>query len=107
VPDLEHHLAATVEIAAKSGAVMPNALDRPHTAAAGVLLDKPQRLPITARARTHRPLRHNSTTRRDNDREHMLVAVRVDADHIIHLICKHPVRSSSFTRRVRCTPVWV
>src|SRR6266487_4915403 len=94
-------------MAGKPGAVVPGALNRPNAAAVGVLLDKPQRLRITAPACTHRPLRHNSTARRGNDRKHMLVAVRVDTNDMIHLICKHPVRSSSFTRRVRCTPVWV
>ncbi len=94
-------------MAGKPGAVVPDAFDRPNAAAVAVLLDKPQRLRITARTRTHRPLRHHSAARRDNDREHMLVAVRVDANDMIHLICKHPVRSSGFTRRVRCTPVWV
>src|ERR687897_3959667 len=94
-------------MAGKPGAVVTDAFDRPNAAAVAVPLDKPQRLHITARACTHRPLRHNSTARRDNDRDHMLVSVRVDANDMIHLICKHPVRSSGFTPRVRCTPVWV
>src|SRR6266508_4609275 len=105
--DLEHRLAVTAQMASKPGTVMTCAFDRPNAATAAVLLDKPHCLRITARTRTHRLLRQHSTARRNNDREHMLIAVRVDADHVIHLICKHLVRSSGFTRRVRCTPVWV
>jgi hypothetical protein len=89
--DLEHCLAATAQVASKPGTVMTGAFDGPHASAAAVLLDKPQRLRITARARSYRLLRHHRTARGDNDREHVLVAVGVDADHVIHLICKHPV----------------
>ena len=30
----------------------------------------------------------------DNDSERVLIAVRIDTDHVIHLVCKHPDRSS-------------
>jgi len=36
-------------------------------------------------------LRHDLARRRRDDREHVLVAVRVNADHVTHLICKHPL----------------
>jgi hypothetical protein len=36
-------------------------------------------------------MRDNRTCRCGNDREHMLIAVRVDTNDVIHLICKHPV----------------
>jgi hypothetical protein len=45
-------------------------------------------------------LRDDRTRWRDDDREHMLVAVRVDTDHVVHLLCKHHDRSSVH-RRVR------
>ena len=28
---------------------------------------------------------------RYDNREHVLIAVWVDPDHVIHLVCKHPV----------------
>jgi hypothetical protein len=105
--DLEHRLAASTQMASKPGTVMTGTFDGPHASAAAVLLDKPQRLRVTATASSHRLLRHHCTTRTHNDREHVLIAMRIDTNHVIHLICKHPVRSSGFTRRVRCTPVWV
>jgi hypothetical protein len=35
-------------------------------------------------------LRDHLVRRRDNDDEHVLIPMRVDADHVIQLICKHP-----------------
>jgi hypothetical protein len=35
-------------------------------------------------------LRNHSTSRRSDDREHVLIAMRINADDVIHLICKHP-----------------
>jgi hypothetical protein len=46
---------------------------------------------VDARVGRNRLLRDNSTRRRDDDRKHVLITVRVDADHVIHLICKHPL----------------
>jgi hypothetical protein len=54
-----------------------------------VLSSEPQRLSVPARAGHHRSLRHNRARRRDHHREHMLVAVRIDTNDVIHLICKH------------------
>jgi len=36
-------------------------------------------------------LPHNDTGRRDHNRQRVLVSMRVDTDHVIHLICKHPL----------------
>jgi hypothetical protein len=36
--------------------------------------------------------RHATSTRwRNHDREHVPIAVRVDANQVIHLVCKHPL----------------
>ena len=45
-----------------------------------------QRLPIAARIRPHRRLRHHTACRCGDDRERVLVAVRVNADHVVHLL---------------------
>jgi hypothetical protein len=69
---------------------MACSLNRPDTPAARVRVGEPQRLRVAACAGRDRLLRDNRTRRRDDDRENALIAVRVDADHVIHLICKHP-----------------
>ena len=92
--DLEHRLAALGEVAGETGAVMAGALDRPDASAARVPLREAQRLGVAARARPHHRLRQHRSRRRGHDRERVLIAVRVDTDHVIHLVCKHPDRSS-------------
>jgi hypothetical protein len=88
--DLKHYLAAAAQMTGEPGTVMACAFDRPDTPASRIELSKTQRLRVAACARTHRPLRDNDTGPRDDNREHMLIAMRVDTDHVIHLICKHP-----------------
>jgi len=66
-------------------------LDRPDPSAARVLVGEAQSLRVTAPVRRDRALRDNRTRRRNHNREHMLIAVRVDTNHVIHLICKHPL----------------
>jgi len=34
-------------------------------------------------------LRDHDTGRRGDNRQHVLVPVRIDPDHVIHLVCKH------------------
>jgi hypothetical protein len=71
------------------GTVMACSLDRPHPTAGGALVRERKRLPAPARRGRHRPLRHDRARRRDDNSEHMLVPVRIDTNHVIHLICKH------------------
>ncbi len=70
---------------------MARALDRPDPRSVRMALDEAQRLRVTACVRAHRSLRDDRPCRCDNHSEHVLVAVRVDADHVVHLICKHPL----------------
>jgi hypothetical protein len=70
---------------------MACSFDGPDPSAARVLIGEPQRLRVTAATRRDRALRDNRTRWRNHNREHMLIAVRVDTDHVIHLICKHPL----------------
>jgi hypothetical protein len=98
---LEHPLAAAAQIASEGSAVMAGSLNCADAPAARVGVREPQRLRVAARVRSDRTPSDNRARRRDNDREHVLIPMRVDADHVIQLICKHPVRSSGFTRRVQ------
>ena len=50
-------------------------------------------------------VRQHRSGRSDNDSERVLIAVRIDTNHVIHLVCKHPDRSSDSIRRVRITSV--
>jgi len=68
-----------------------SAFNRPNTATAGVLPRESKRLPVTVAVRRHRPLRDKRADRRGHHRQHVLVSVRVDADHVIQLVCNHPV----------------
>ncbi len=86
---LEHRFAAAAQIASEGGAVMAGALNRPDPSAARVGIRETQRLRVAASVRSDRPPSDNRTRRCDNDREHVLIPMRVDADHVIQLICKH------------------
>jgi hypothetical protein len=51
---------------------------------------KAQRGLVAATVRAHRVLSHDRTGWGGDDRERVLVAVRVNTDDVIHLVCKHP-----------------
>ena len=70
---------------------MAGPLNRPDASAARVAVRETQRLRVATCVRSDRPPSHNRTHRRDNDREHVLIPMRVDTDHVIQLICKHPL----------------
>jgi hypothetical protein len=46
-------------------------------------------------------LRHHRPRARGNDRERVLIAVRIDTDQVVQLVCKHPDRSSDSLGRVK------
>jgi len=94
--NLEHRLAAPVQIAGQADAVVTGAFNRPDASTGRIALRESQRLRVATTAGRHRLPRDNRARRRDNDRQHMLVPMGVDADHVIHLICNHPDRSSGF-----------
>ena len=54
-------------------------------------VDELQRLRVALTRRGNRRLEDDRTTEHMHDRKRMTVAVRVDTDHIAHLICKHPL----------------
>jgi hypothetical protein len=55
---------------------------------------QPQRLAVLSRARQRQALAAPT-------RASVLVPVRLDADHVVQLVCNRPDRSSGFVRRVR------
>jgi hypothetical protein len=92
--DLEHALSACMEIAAETGAVAAGTLDRPGAAAGCVLLGEAKQLAVAVRVRGRRRSRDNGAGRRRHDRYHMLVAVGINAEHVVQFVCKHQTRSS-------------
>ena len=86
----QHVLAVLAEKAAEAGAVVAGALDRPNAHASSVTFRKSQRVTEAAQVGMHRLLGHQCARRRGHDRKRVLVAVGVDPDHVVHLLCKHP-----------------
>jgi hypothetical protein len=84
--DLEHRLGLLAQITGKVGAVMASPLDRPETSTGRAPPREPKRLHIAASVCRDRALRDNRADRHRDNRKYVLVPVRVDADHVIHLI---------------------
>jgi hypothetical protein len=78
---------------------MARTLDGPDTTAARVLVCEEARGRVTVSARCHYRLRKYCTRARGDDRERVLIAMGVDSDHVVQLVCKHPTDPP--TRRVR------
>jgi hypothetical protein len=60
-----------------------------------------ERLRVAASVRSNGPLRQDRSAWGGDDRQHVLIPVRVDTDDVIHLVCNHLARSSGFARGVR------
>src|SRR6266545_4499507 len=86
---LEHRLAAAAQMTSKPGTVMACTLDGPHASAICSGLSEAQRLRVPACARTHRSSRDNDTGTGNDNREHVLIAMRINSDQVVHFICKH------------------
>src|SRR6266571_6487238 len=86
---LEHRFAAAAQKASEASAIMARALNRPDARAVCALVREAKRLRVAACVRSNRPPSDDRTRRRDNNREHVFIPMRVDADHVIQLICKH------------------
>ena len=89
-PDLDHRLATARQVAREAGAVMASPFNRPDTSAGGMPLGEAQRRRVPGCARSNRALRNHGSGRRGDDSKRVLIAVRIDADDVIHLLCKHP-----------------
>jgi hypothetical protein len=77
------------------------ALDRPDTNTLCLLASEAKRLRVAAAVARHRPLRQHRSGRRFDESERVLVSVRVDADHVVHHLCNHPIDPPASVRRVR------
>ena len=99
--NLEHGLVVFAQMTDQASAVVARALNRPDASAARVPLRESERLCVAATVRSNGSLRQDRPAWGGDDRQHVLIQVRVDTDHVIHLACNHPARSSGFVRRVR------
>ena len=87
-------LSAGSKEAGQTGAVAAGALDRPGAAAGRVPLGDAKQLAVATRVRGRRRSGDNSTGRCRHDRHDVLVAVGIDAKHVVQFVCKHQTRSS-------------
>src|SRR4029077_14836818 len=102
-PDLEHLLAVPGQEARQASAVGAGALDRERTPTRRVLLRHSERVRVAATVSRHRRLEHDHAAAYIDDSDRVLVAVRVDTDHAVQLICNHPDRPPA--QRWGTTPV--
>jgi hypothetical protein len=88
--DLEHLLAAGGEEAGQAGTVRAGAFDRERPSTRCVLVGELQSVRVAVAARDDCRLEYDCAADNLHDRERMRVAVRVDTDDVVQLICKHP-----------------
>jgi hypothetical protein len=100
--DLDGALLVLVEESSKAGAIRACPLNRPHPPTRGALPRPFERrrvpAPVGAGAR-----RSNQGAVRGEDRRAVPVAMRVDADDVVRLLCQHPSTSMRWGPSV---PVW-
>src|SRR5439155_17355583 len=84
--DLEHPFATTGQKARETEAVRACPFDRERAPTPRVLLDEPQRLGVCE----HRRCGDDGAADDVHDRERMRVALRIDTDDVVQLICEHP-----------------
>jgi hypothetical protein len=87
--DLEHLLLLTDEEASETSAERTSALDREHTPAGSVLIGKTKQACVTLTICDRGRLEHHTAASHVDDCERVRVAVRINADHVVQLICKH------------------
>jgi hypothetical protein len=97
--DLMHLFAPALQVTDKPGAVVAGALDRPKSTSGRVPVCEADGVRVAACAGGRRRLRDHRAGVRVHDRDRVLVAMGVDADHVVQLVCKHPTDPP--TRRVR------
>ena len=89
--NLDHLFAAAGQVAGEAGAERAGTFDREHTPTSSVLVGELQGVCVTVVVCGQARLEHHPASADLDDREHVLITMRVDTDHVIHLICKHPV----------------
>jgi len=88
--DLEHPLLSADEESSETRAERASALDREGTPAGSVLIGKTKHAFVTLAICDRGRLEHHTAASHVDHRERVRVAVRVNADHVVQLICKHP-----------------
>ena len=88
--DLEHPLAPFGQEAGQPRPVRARALERPRPRARRLRLRKPQRVAVAARGRGDRALADQAAAGGRDQGERVAIGVRVDADHKVQPLCKHP-----------------
>jgi hypothetical protein len=104
--DLEHLLAPPGQEAGEAGTEGATALDREGTPTGSVLRCELEGTPVAARARCDRRLEHNTARSYLDDRDRVHITMRIDADHVVQLICKHPYRPPATGWGSQPEPVW-
>jgi hypothetical protein len=81
--------AASLKEAGQTGAERAGALDSESASSRRVLLGESQRFDVPAAVRVYVRLEHNCSTANLDDAERVRVAMRINADDKVQLICKH------------------
>jgi hypothetical protein len=89
------------DVAGKTGTVTAAAFDRPGAPTWRVPIGDAKQLAVAVRIRRRRGSGDKSASRGGDNRQDMLVAMGVDAEHVVQLVCKHQTRFSDLVRRVR------
>jgi hypothetical protein len=105
-PDLEHPLTLAADEASQAGAEGARTLDCEGPPARRVLVGQLQGARVAAATRGDARLEDDSSRTHLDDRERVHVAVRVDADHVVELICKHPNHLQPRLGEQLRLPVW-
>ena len=93
--NLEHPFAAAGQEACETGTERACPLDRESTTAGRVLFREQERLPIAVAACHDGRLEHDRAGTNVHDRQRMGVAVRVNTNDVVQLICEHAIPTSS------------
>src|SRR4030095_16061597 len=89
--DLEHQLTAACQEASETGAERTGAFDRERAPTHGVLVDEFEGVRVSLVVRADVRLEHDRAADHVHDRERVRVAVRIDTNHVVQLICKQPL----------------
>jgi len=71
-----------------------------------VQIGKAKKLCVALATRGRVRLEHHAAASNVHDRERMGVTVRVDTDHVVQIICKHPFRPPAQVGGTTPAPVW-
>lgn len=104
--DLEHPLAAAGQETSQSRPVRAGAFDCEGATARRMLLGNPTCLRVAGGIGGHHRFEHHHAGPNLDDRDRVRVSMRVDADHVVQLICEHPKRPPAQVGGHVPVPVW-